>query len=473
MSSYETVIGLEIHIQVGTASKIFCGCANTPTEPNLQVCPVCLGLPGALPVPNREAIRLTQTLAAAVGADLAPKSRFDRKHYFYPDLPKGYQISQYQHPLATGGSVQIDGREIGIERLHLEEDAGKNIHRGVETVVDLNRAGTPLIELVTRPELNSPAEARAFLEQLQELVRLLGVGEANMEKGELRVDANISLRRPGAQLGAKVEIKNMNSFRFMEQALQFEEKRQATLLDGGEAVVQETRGFVEKTGETTSQRTKEEARDYRYLPEPDLPPLEFTTRELAAISREAGERLATHRSSRAAEATDQETRRSAIRGLGLSDEIFMDSSLLGAMRQVLARSGNETFPRGLESLVLRSPELQQSLREGEAETINLLSDLVKALKSGNLVFSQAQQVVTEYLSSGETFAEISARLGFDQSVDMETYVAGALAEHPQAAADYRAGNDRALAALVGAIMKASGGRIDPAQATKLLKEKLK
>jgi len=278
---YKTVIGLEIHVQLKTKSKMFCGCDNNAdgAKPNTLVCPVCMGLPGVLPVANRQAIEWVIKTGLALNCEIADFSRFDRKHYFYPDLPKNYQISQYDMPFATSGWLEIRNqkseiRKINLTRIHLEEDAGKLIHAGDSSLVDLNRAGTPLMEIVTEPEISSPAEAKIFMQELRSILRYLSVSDAEMEKGHLRCDANISITTDGRE-GIPAEIKNINSFRMLERALLYEEKRQKELLEKGEKVAKETRGWDDVNSITYSQRSKEIAQDYRYFPEPDLPPFEI------------------------------------------------------------------------------------------------------------------------------------------------------------------------------------------------------
>jgi len=297
VADFEPVIGLEVHAQLLTRSKIFCGCSTQfGAPPNTQVCPVCLGLPGALPAPNRAAVEMAIKAGKAFGCTIARRSIWARKNYFYPDLPKGYQISQYELPICSGGAVPVPGLgSIGLERIHLEEDAGKSVHTAGGSKVDLNRSGVPLIEIVGKPELRSAEDASEYLKALRLSLIYLGINDGNLEEGSFRCDANVSVRRPGGPLGTRAEIKNLNSFRFLERAIEFDAKRQIEILEDGGKIVQETRLYDSDRDETRSMRTKEEAHDYRYFPDPDLPPLVVTEEWIERIKQSMPESLRAQR----------------------------------------------------------------------------------------------------------------------------------------------------------------------------------
>jgi aspartyl-tRNA(Asn)/glutamyl-tRNA(Gln) amidotransferase subunit B len=421
MTKYEPVIGLEVHTQVKTLSKMFCGCPadSFGREPNSNTCPVCLALPGALPVPNEIAIRKTTQLAQALGCRLAEFSQFERKNYFYPDLPKGFQISQYAHPVGETGKFEV----TTIRRVHLEEDTGKLIHEGGESLVDFNRSGVPLIEIVTEPEFSDPVAVTKFLKELRTLLVHLDISTADMEKGSLRLEANISLRRIGEKglPSYKVELKNINSFAFLEKALGVEIKRQKELLEKGEEVAQETRGYNEKQGVTVSQRRKEEAFDYRYFPEPDLPPL---TKAVLAAGGEV--------------VTPQEKRES-YRDLGIPSqyvEVLIQDRKLAALFEALR------------------PEIRT------AELANILvnrrfGDPLKLGKEKILVLYRQKQA-KEFLS-GEDLGPIAEKVVLD---------------NPAAVSDYVQGKPNALQFLLGQLMKESGGKVNPEEGRDALKKRI-
>jgi aspartyl-tRNA(Asn)/glutamyl-tRNA(Gln) amidotransferase subunit B len=472
MSNYEVVIGLECHVQLATASKMFCGC---PTDyagaaPNTHVCPICFGMPGVLPVMNRTAIEYTLLTGLALNADIPEATKFDRKNYPYPDLVKGYQISQYDMPLVKGGSLEItvgDGppRTIGLERVHLEEDTGKLTHVPGGSLVDFNRSGVPLMEMVSQPDLRSPAEARAYLHKLRAILRTLGVSGADMEKGQLRCDVNVSLRPVGAkQLGTKVEVKNLNSFRAVFRALEFEIVRQTEILDRGERIPQETRGWIEERGVTVTQRTKEEAHDYRYFPEPDLPPL-FVERAWLAELRA---RLPELPDARAA-------RYMAAFGLGAYDAEQLSTDLGSAQlfeATVSAGADAKKAANWIQNDVAR-------LRTDSAQNGHLepghLAELIGLVDAGRIGISAARQVLPEVLRTGKSPTVLVEELGLAQVSDtaaLEEAVRGAIEANPAAVADYRAGKASAINFLKGQVMKATRGKANPAVAEDLLRQHL-
>jgi len=478
----EAIIGLEVHIQLRTRSKLFCACRNTyGAPPNTQTCPVCLGLPGALPVLNGEAVRLGIALGLAVGARIREHSTFYRKQYFYPDLPKGYQITQGPVALVEGGALEIPGDpvvrgtvgpvRVGLERAHLEEDAGKSSHdqRPGATLVDLNRAGVPLLEVVGAPDLRSPQEASDYLKALHRLVVFLGIGDGNLEEGGFRCDANVSLRRSGeAAFGTRVEVKNLNSFRFVKQALAFEIERQAALLEAGVTVAQETRGWDAEKGETRAQRSKEAAMDYRYFPEPDLPALAVTGAEIAAV-RAALPELPEARSRRW---------RTAF-GLGEEEAatLLQDPAFAGYFEALAAACGN-----GRAAAHWMLGEVSRTLNErGEAIgalplTPEVLGELVALVEAREISFGTAKDQVFPALLAGEGRAgAIVAARGLAQVSDraaIESLVAQVLAANPGPVAQFRSGKTGLQGFLVGQVLKAGGGRLDPKVVNEVLAEGL-
>ena len=470
--TWETVIGLEVHVQPATRSKMFCGCATSyGAPPNTHVCPVCLGLPGALPSPNAEAVRLGVIGALALGCEIHLTSVFARKNYFYPDLPKGSQISQFDKPLATGGSVQVASPERGtidvsITRLHLEEDAGKSLHDRIPgfTAVDLNRAGTPLAEIVSGHDLRSPGEARAYLTTLRQLLVYAGVSECSMEKGSLRVDANLSVRRPGAPLGTKTEVKNMNSFANVERALEAERARQIAILESGERVTQVTLTFNAATGTVRPLRTKEDSHDYRYFPDPDLPPLVLDPAWVDA-QRAAVPELPTARRDRYESA------------FGLSDydaRVLMQEPAIAAYFESLIATGvnAKTGANWVMGEVLSSWN-----ESGEfAVDPSRLGALIALVDDGTVSLQAAKQVFAELRTSTEAPRAIAGRLGVIQVRDtgaLAGWIDAVVAAHPDEAARFRAGEAKLTGFFVGQVMKRSGGKADPKAIQPLLVEKLK
>jgi aspartyl-tRNA(Asn)/glutamyl-tRNA(Gln) amidotransferase subunit B len=474
---YEVVIGIETHVQLLTRSKMFCRCdASFGAAPNTHVCPVCLGLPGALPVPNRHAIELALRIALAVGCDIHLTSVFARKNYFYPDLPKGYQISQYDQPFATGGRVPFthDGasRAVTLVRIHLEEDAGKSMHpegpdAGQHSVVDLNRAGVPLVEIVTEPVISAPAEASAYLHTLRRLVQYLGISDGNMEEGSLRADANVSLRKLGAPLGTKTEIKNLNSFRFVERALTAEIERQASILDDGGRVVQETLLWDPDAERCVPMRSKEEAHDYRYFPDPDLPPLVLERSWLDEIRASLPE-LPWEREARFVEAY----------GLPAYDAaVLSDTRPLAEYYDEVVRAG--VSPKLASNWIMT--EMRRVIRgRGTAkEDIPLssphLAELLRMVESGTISGKTAKDVLEEMLASGRTAGEIVHARGLTQISDADALreaIRDVLAQHPEQLAGYRAGQEKLLTFFVGQVMKVTRGRAKPELVHRLLREEL-
>jgi aspartyl-tRNA(Asn)/glutamyl-tRNA(Gln) amidotransferase subunit B len=478
---FEAVIGLEIHAQLLTASKIFCGCsAAFGAEPNTHVCPVCLGLPGALPVLNRAAVDLAIRASLALGCTVQPISIFARKNYFYPDLPKGYQISQYEQPLAVAGLIQAGSDswtpdyDIRITRVHIEEDAGKLLHEGSDrySLVDLNRAGTPLIEIVTEPDFRTAKDAAAFFGYLRELLVSIGVNDGNMEEGSLRCDANVSVRRAGASaLGTKAEIKNVNSFRFVEKAIDYEIARQIEVLSEGGRVVQETRLFDPANGRTFSMRSKEEAHDYRYFPEPDLPPLEADEARVRAI-REAMPEL------------PAAWRRRLQHSYQLSS---VDAATLTQARPSLGRYFEEAIAAGADpkaaknwaigAVSAKMNELGTDDVRSIASTVPAreLAALLRLIDAGTISNSIGKDVFEKMFASGHTAESIVAGEGLAQIGDdsaIAALIADVLAKNDDAVAQYRNGKISTFGFLVGQVMKATAGKANPKRVNELLRKSL-
>jgi aspartyl-tRNA(Asn)/glutamyl-tRNA(Gln) amidotransferase subunit B len=481
---YEAVIGLEIHAQILTASKIFCGCSTAfGAAPNTHVCPVCLGLPGALPVLNRGAVDGAIRAALALGCTIHDTSIFARKNYFYPDLPKGYQISQYEQPLATGGVVRgasdywAPDYDIRITRVHMEEDAGKLLHEGFPdsdgcSYVDLNRAGTPLIEIVTEPDLRSAKHAAAFFGYLRELLVGIGVSDGNMEEGSLRCDANVSVRPVGSEkLGTKAEIKNLNSFRFLEEAISYESRRQIEAIDSGERIVQETRLWDADARRTVSMRSKEEAHDYRYFPEPDLPPLVVESSRLQRLRDELPELPAERR-----------RRLTAAYGLDAADAVALTQGVEGLVQYFEETTQRGAEPRAVKNWLLGVVRAKMN-EEGYDDAGRLrdrvdptrLAGLITLVDQGRISGSIAKEVFDKMFRSGRTADDIVAAEGLtqiDDEAQIVAWVADVLASHQDAVDQYRGGKTGAFGFLVGQVMKAAGGKTNPKRVNELLKKAL-
>ncbi|MCX6784110.1 MAG: Asp-tRNA(Asn)/Glu-tRNA(Gln) amidotransferase subunit GatB [candidate division WWE3 bacterium] len=445
------VIGLEVHIELATKSKMFCGCKNAAfgSEPNTLTCPTCLGLPGALPVPNKAALESTMLLGLALGSTINEDSFFERKNYFYPDLPKGYQISQYQEPLCVGGQLLVgvtgfrvkpgmtddsNVRTIRINRIHQEEDTGKLMHDGDKTLVDFNRSGVPLTELVTEADFKSAAEAKAFLKELARIIRYLGISEADMEKGSMRLEANISVQEAGSfkaenarltslvgsKLNPKVEVKNINSFRFVEKAIEYEIKRQTELIESGQTLVQETRGYSEKTGETYVQRSKEDAHDYRYFPEPDIPPFHFDEAFVSGVKK------------RLVELPRQKMDRWEKFGVkGADSEIIADDQKLADLFDAVILQFKDA--KAVANLLVNKPEWQ----------------------------AKSATEIVAFLNSASTKINLS-------DVEVTELCQKVIIDNPKAVDDYKKGKEAGLKFLVGQVMRLSKGASDVTVVTERL-----
>lgn len=465
MSELTTKIGLEIHVQLKTKSKMFCRCDNNAEgkKPNTVVCPVCLGLPGALPVANLQAILWTIKTGLSLNCNIPEIAKFDRKHYFYPDLPKGYQISQYDEPFCVGGNVEVDGQEIRLNRIHLEEDAGKLIHAGDKSLVDLNRAGTPLMEIVTEPDITSPEQAGQFLRKLQKIVRdVVQVSEASMEKGHMRCDANISVSQ-NDRMSPIIELKNLNSFKFVEKALALVEIKLKEECDNWPAKLsKETWGYDSDSNKVYLQRRKEEAADYRYFPEPDLPPFDSTDFDLEVLKAETGE--------------NEETKIANLIKLGIPESdarilvqdktknmMFMEiSTVAGADHTFVAK----TIVHNYFGFHLDKNDIAKTVEYGKA---------IESLSKNKISKSIFAQVAIEIHSSDDSFENILERLGggqIDDESGLAVIIEKVIHDNPKEVDSYRAGKTALIGFFVGQIMRESQGKANPQIVNKLLKEKL-
>jgi aspartyl-tRNA(Asn)/glutamyl-tRNA(Gln) amidotransferase subunit B len=471
MMKYETVIGLEVHVHLKTKTKAFCGCSTEfGREPNSQTCPVCLGLPGSLPVLNKKALELTIKTALALNCKVNNFLKFDRKNYYYPDLPKNYQISQYDMPISSNGFINLaGGKKIRIRRAHLEEDAGKLIHEKDYSLVDYNRCGIPLLEIVSEPDINSPDEAYEYLTNLKLILQYIGVSDCDMEKGTLRCDANISLRKLGAkELGVKTELKNMNSFKAVKEALQFEIERQTQALNNGERIIQDTRLWDSEKQITTSMRSKEEAHDYRYFPEPDLVPFQIDDKLIEQIKKEIPE-LPQDRSQR------------FIMNYGLSEYdtkvIMQDKAMADYFEDCAKLYKNakqvSNWITGAIFSELNARKLSIcELKLRPKSLIELIEQVDKAVIS-NL---KAKEILTLMLDTGKSSVEIIKEKGLAQVSDeseLEKFAKEVIFENKNVAQDYKNGKENAIMFLVGQVMKKSKGRANPKIVMEILKERLK
>ncbi|MEA1909602.1 MAG: Asp-tRNA(Asn)/Glu-tRNA(Gln) amidotransferase subunit GatB [Patescibacteria group bacterium] len=461
MAKLVPTIGLEIHVQLKTASKMFCRCNNDAEgkDPNTTVCPVCMGFPGTLPVTNEQAIKWGALVGLMLECKINNFQRFDRKNYFYPDLPKGYQVSQFFYPVGENGKITIDYQEdtgkepkeftVRIMRVHLEEDAGKLMHAKDGTLVDFNRCGTPLLEIVTEPDIHSSREAKAFLQELQRVVRSLGVSDADMEKGQMRCDANISMAEEGSsELGTLVELKNMNSFRFIEKALEFELKRQTEVIESGGEITKETRGFDEKNGTTLSQRSKEEFNDYRYFPEPDLPPINLSEGDINELKNGLIELP------------------SVLRKKAIETDLVYSRIIELQETDKLLRFVN----------VFKEANVDASLvanwvgKKWESDTS--LAGFLQTISKEKLSSTEANQLYKLAGESDQNWGDLVSKIERLDIKDIEKIIDEVIADNEKAASEYKAGEQKAIGFLMGQIMKKLGAKGDPSVIKPLLEEKI-
>jgi len=481
--TYETIIGLEVHVELNTKTKLFCGCESRfGAEPNSLVCPICLGLPGVLPVVNKKAVEKHIMAALSLGCEILEYSKFDRKNYYYPDMPKNYQISQYDLPIALKGSLNIEisngkKKKIGITRIHLEEDTGKSIHGGETgsimesdyTLLDYNRAGVPLMEIVSEPDMRSPEEAYLYLTGLKKILNWIGVSDCRMEQGSLRCDANISLRKKGeSKFGVKVEIKNMNSFKSVRSALEFEEKRQADILKKGGKIVQETRGWEEDRGITVSMRSKEYAHDYRYFPEPDLAPLKISRKWVSEIKKSLPELPDIRKERFIGEYKLPEYDASVLTtSREMSDFLEEAVVVCGDPKQV----SNWLMSDISKYLNEKQVEIQETKLSASA-----LGKMINMIKEGTISGKIGKKLIAELLDNGGDPGDIVKKKGWVQISSEEELlpvIRKAIDENPKAVEEYLGGKKSAIGFLVGKIMKATRGKANPGVVNKLLVREMK
>ena len=488
MSKYIPVIGMEIHVELKTKSKMFCSCKNSlglEKNPNVDICPVCTGQPGTLPVPNEQAIKFVQMAGLALECHLNLRSKFDRKNYFYPDLPKGYQISQYDQPLCEKGKLKIGEREIEITRIHLEEDTGKLIHpKGTNyTLVDFNRAGVPLMELVTEPDFENGKEARLFSQKLQQICRYLEISEADMEKGNMRCEANVSLHKKGEEKlsGTKVEVKNINSFKFVEKAINYEIKRQTEVLEKGKKVIQETRGWNANRNATIAQRIKESASEYRYFPEPDIPPLEFNKDYIAKLKKELPE-LPAQKIERFKKEyqlpedditilTEQKDLAEYFEEVASEIAEKIESGEIQAKKEKAIKLAANYIITELRKRLAKAEQKVKDIKvtpENYAELTGLVAD-------GKINSSATQIVLEEMYKTGGDPSQIVEEKNLaqmDNNDELEKVIDKVLEQNKKSVEDFKSGKDNALKFLIGQTMKATKGKANPQIAQEILKRKI-
>jgi len=486
---YIPTIGLEIHVELKTSSKMFCSCVNNPDEshPNVNICPTCMGHPGTLPVINKEAVKKVIKAGLALNCEISDYSKFDRKNYFYPDLPKGYQISQYDMPISKNGFLELNGDKIRIRRIHLEEDTGKLVHpKGKNySLVDFNRAGVPLMELVTEPDLKTSEQARKFAEELRVIFRYIGISEANMEKGEMRVEANISLAKQGEKKGTKVEVKNLNSFRAVEKALEYEMERQKELLKEADKITQQTRGWDDKKQITVSQREKESAHDYRYFPEPDLPGIYLGDKKLIQEIKSEIPELPQQKRERFKEQYGLSLKETEIffSNKGLSDYF---EKVVSEFKNWIKIEKRELEDKDIPKIIelaknYITTDLQGLLKEtsinGESFLITPenFAELMNLIYTDKISSKIAKKVLREMFSTGKDPSQIIEDKNLTQIKDeskIEEIVDKIISENPGPVKDYKRGKNEAIQFLVGQVMKETKGKADPGKVNQTLKDKL-